>query len=360
MSHGSIDAPGEIRSGEDLDLERLETYLKDNLPNVEGKLEILQFPGGFSNLTYLLKFGSRELVLRRPPFGANIKSAHDMGREYRILSRLHNVYPKAPNALLCCDDADVLGAPFYVMERVTGVILRAKPPAGVDLSTETMRKLSTAFVDAFAELHSVDFERAGLGDLGKPEGYIERQISGWRKRYAAAKTEEIEDMESVGEWLSENLPSENPGALIHNDFKYDNIILNPENLAEITAVLDWEMATIGDPLMDLGTTLAYWAEENDPAELRMFGLTRLPGNLDRRSFVERYVKMSGRVPFEPLFYYVYGMYKIAVIIQQILARFERGFTKDKRFAQLHFVVKAGAKTAAAAIRKNRIHELWRD
>ncbi|MCI0693294.1 phosphotransferase family protein [candidate division KSB1 bacterium] len=353
-----LDQPRAIRAGEELNTNQLEAYLKAKLSELLGSLAIQQFPSGYSNLTYLLRFGERELVLRRPPFGAKIKTAHDMAREYRILTNLIQVYPKVPMPLLYCDDESIIGAPFYVMERVKGVILRAKPPAGINLSPELMRRLSGSCIDNLVAIHRIDYGEAGLSGLGKPEGYVERQIRGWTQRYQNARTDDIPEIDRVIEWLNANLPAESGAALIHNDYKYDNLVLDPDDLSNLIAVLDWEMATIGDPLMDLGTTLSLWIEADDPPEVMMFGLTALPGNLNREQLVERYAQKSGRDIPHVVFYYVYGLFKIAVIVQQIYSRYKQGLTHDKRFAPLIHVVRACGKMAVLAMAKKRITRLW--
>ncbi len=357
MNKLRLDQPQNIRSGEELNIAQLEAYLKQQIPEICGALQIQQFPSGYSNLTYCLQFGERELVLRRPPFGAKIKTVHDMAREYRILSGLIQAYPKVPRPLLYCDDESIIGAPFYVMARVKGVILRAQPPAGMNLSPELMRRLSESCIDNLVEMHQIDFARASLSELGKPEGYVERQIRGWTLRYQNSRTDEIPEIERVIEWLNANLPPKSNAALIHNDYKYDNLVLDPDDLSQIIAVLDWEMATIGDPLMDLGTTLGYWIEPDDPPEMKMFGLTHLPGNLNREQLAARYTEKSGREIYNIVFYYVYGVFKISVIVQQIYFRYKQGLTQDKRFAPLLHVVRACGKTAQAAIEKNRITRL---
>lgn len=357
MDKDFFDQPCAIRTGEELNTAQLEAYLKKQLPDLHGSLLVQQFPSGYSNLTYSLQFGERDLVLRRPPFGAKIKPAHDMGREYRILVGLINLYSKVSRPLLYCDDESIIGAPFYVMERVKGVILRAKPPAGISLSPELMRRLSESCIDNLAEIHQIDYAQAGLYELAKPEGYVERQIHGWTQRYQNARTDHVADIENVATWLSANLPTESGVALIHNDYKYDNLVLDPNDLSNIMAVLDWEMATIGDPLMDLGTTLGYWIEPDDPPEMQMFGLTALPGNLNRAQLVERYAQKSGRDIPHVVFYYVYGLFKIAVIVQQIYHRYKRGLTHDKRFAPLIHLVRACGNMAALAMAKKRITRL---
>jgi aminoglycoside phosphotransferase (APT) family kinase protein len=356
----SIDQSVAIRAGEELPQEALLAYLRQHLPDLDGSLTVEQFPAGFSNLTYLLRIGDRELVLRRPPIGAKIKTAHDMGREYRILAHLHPVYSKVPRPLLFCDDGGPLDAPFYVMERVKGIILRAQPPRGLDLSAETMRRLSEVFVDNLAEIHAIDYEAAGLGDLGSPQGYVSRQISGWTRRYYNARTDDVPEIEQLAAWLQEHLPADTtPGSLIHNDYKYDNIVLAADDLTRVVAVLDWEMATVGDPLMDLGTTLGYWVEPTDPEEWQQYGfvLTKLPGNFTRNELLDYYSRRSGRDVSDPVFYYAYALLKIAVIVQQIYARYQKGLTKDPRFAQLGALVKACGRLAQRSIAYKRIDRL---
>lgn len=359
MSTKWIDRPTTVRQGEELDTARLETYLSQHVPDLGGPITVEQFPSGYSNLTYLLHVGERELVLRRPPFGARIKTAHDMGREYRILSHLAGVYPRVPRPLLYCEDESVLGAPFYLMERLKGVILRTSAPEGLELSPSSMRHLSENFIDNLVEIHRIDYRAAGLGDLGRPVGYVKRQIEGWTKRYYNARTEDIPDIERVTAWLAEHILPEAGASLIHNDYKYDNLVLDPHDLSRIVGVLDWEMATIGDPLMDLGTTLGYWVDPGDPEELKLlaFNPTVLPGNLNRRQLAQRYAEQSGRDTSNILFYYVYALFKVAVIAQQIYARYRAGFSKDERFAALIYVIRLLAQMAVLAIEKGRIDDL---
>jgi aminoglycoside phosphotransferase (APT) family kinase protein len=360
MTH-AIDQPRAVRSGEELDAVALAAYLAEHVDGIAAgdAVEVEQFPGGYSNLTYLVRVGGRELVLRRPPFGAAIKSAHDMGREYRILSRLGTVYPRVPKALAYCEDASVLGAPFYLMERVRGVILRGRP-GEPGLDEGAMRGLSHALVANLAELHAVDYAAAGLGDLGHAEGYVERQVRGWTERYLRARTDHIPAVENAARWLAENQPASSGAALIHNDYKYDNLVLDAADPTRIVAVLDWEMATIGDPWMDVGTTLAYWLDADDPPALRQMGLntlTLLPGNLRRSELVEAYAAASGRPAPDPVFYFVYGLLKVATIAQQIYARFVAGHTKDPRFGALIHAVRALGTTAELAIERGRIDRL---
>jgi aminoglycoside phosphotransferase (APT) family kinase protein len=278
-----------------------------------------------------------------------------MGREFRVLTALQRANLRVPAPLLYCADDTVLGAPFYIMERLHGVILRARPPQGVVLAPDLMRRVALAAVDNLCVLHAVDYRAAGLGDLGRPEGYVARQIAGWTQRFRAAQTDEQPAIDEIIRWLDSSQPGEAGAALIHNDYKYDNLVLDPADLAKIVAVLDWEMCTIGDPLMDLGTTLGYWIEATDPPVLQgMFGLTALPGNPTRREVVERYQETSGLAVPNPLFYYLYGLFKIAVIIQQIYARYRRGHTQDPRFAHLDAVVRACGDMGRRALDLQRI------
>jgi len=352
-----IDAPSPPRPGEELHLDRLGAYLRERLPELSGPLAVEQFPSGYSNLTYLLRAGGRELVLRRPPFGSEVETAHDMGREHRVLSRLHAVYPLAPEPYLYCDDPEVLGAPFYLMERRRGIVLRRRPPPGVELGPERAARLGEAFVDNLARLHTLDHRGVGLGELGKPEGYVERQVRGWSERYRRARTHHWPELEGVAEWLEANRPAEAAEGLLHNDYKYDNLVLDPADPTRIVAVLDWEMCTVGDPLMDLGTTLAYWVEAGDDPALRAaaFGPTALPGSPTRRQLADGYLEATG---FEPpaglVFYYAYGLFKLAGIVQQIYYRYHHGHTRDPRFAELHQLVGLLGRVASAAVEQDRI------
>jgi aminoglycoside phosphotransferase (APT) family kinase protein len=353
---GSFDDAGPVRSGEELETARLEPYLRDHLPGFAGQLRVEQFLHGYSNLTYLLRSGNREWVLRRPPFGNRVKTAHDMSREYRVLSALHAMYPPAPRAFFHCADESILGAPFYVMERRCGIILRQKALPGVTIDPSIARRLSESFIDHLAQLHRIDYAAAGLGNLGKPEGYVARQVTGWVQRYHNAQTDVLPALEEAARWLVDHQPRESAASLIHNDYKYDNLLLDPANLTHIEAVLDWEMATVGDPLMDLGTTLGYWVEAGDPEPFRSlaFGPTTLPGSLTRRQLVERYSRTTGRDLAGILFYYAFGLFKIAVIAQQIYARYRRGLTKDERFSALIPLIALLGEQAMRVVEAKRI------
>jgi len=335
------DRPANLRPGEELDLTRLEPFLRTHFPDATGPLEIAQFPSGHSNLTYLLRFGDRELVLRRPPFGTKVKSAHDMSRECRVLEKLHAAYPPAPEVVLYCDDISILGSPFYVMKPIQGVILRRSLPAGLNFTADVARRLSESFVDNLARLHGLDYSAIGLADLGKPQGYLERQVRGWIERYHGSKTHELPEVEPISSWLIENLPPASEAALIHNDYKFDNVVLDPADITKIVGVLDWEMCTIGDPLSDLGTALAYWVGPEDAEELQKirWGPTNCPGSFSRDQLVERYVRATGRDVSNMVFYVAFARFKVAVIVQQIYYRYHHGLTKDSRFAALLDVAK---------------------
>lgn len=350
------DSPTAIRPGEELDKSSLETYLNDTVPDFGQITDIAQFPGGYSNLTYFLKTTDRGYVLRRPPFGAkDIKGGHDMGREFRVLSMLKAAgYHTIPEPVVFCEDESVMGCPFYVMERVPGVILRAHTAPKMTIPAETMRQLSLSLVDNLVKLHALDIQQTGLIQLGKPEGYIRRQVEGWHRRYLAAQTDDVPAMNQLAQWLMNEMPAENPATLIHNDYKYDNVVLNPDHLPDIRAVLDWEMCTVGDPLMDVGTSLSYWAEATDDPFRKSFNLTHLPGNLTRREFADRYAEQSGRDVSNILYYYVFGLFKNSVVIQQIYSRYKKGLTKDERFAGLLTGVRALSAQGVRAVEMNSI------
>jgi len=353
-----LDEPSKVREGQGFDEKSLEKWLKASVAGVGGELVVEQFGRGYSNLTYLLRIGGRELVLRRPPPGVKIKSAHDMGREHKILSALCEVWPKAPRPIARCDDASIIGTPFYLMERVRGVILRAKVPPTIDLSPEAMRASSEVLIDTLAEIHTVDWRAIGLGDLGKPEGYVERQVRGWADRYRKAQTDDVPQVDQLEKWLVSQMPKESGATLIHNDFKYDNVVLS-EDLRDVRAVLDWEMATIGDPMMDLGTTLGYWIQADDPPvfQVMVFGPTNLPGNLTRVELVRRWEAKTGRDASNVLYCYAYALFKLAVVAQQLYRRYKDGLTKEDRYAIMLEGVRAVTSAALVAIEKGRIDRL---
>ena len=346
------DKATKVRQGEALETKAVEEFLKDNIKGLEGSLDIWQFPSGFSNLTYMIRVGERELVLRRPPFGTKAKTAHDMSREYRILSALHPVFPYAPKPFVYSEDPSVMGCPFYVMERIQGIILRKDLPEGMEMSPGDARRLCENLIDLHFELHSIDYREVGLGDFGKPEGYVKRQVEGWSRRYLAAKTEDAPDFERVMAWLDKTMPPESARpSIVHNDYKLDNLVLNPENPLRIIGVLDWEMATIGDPLMDLGSSLAYWVQKDDPEAFQSIRLmpTNIPGALTREALVSRYAEQSGISVDNFDFYFCFGLFRLAVIAQQIYYRYYHAETRDKRFKTLILAVQNLEKTAMRVI-----------
>jgi aminoglycoside phosphotransferase (APT) family kinase protein len=348
------DAPRPVRAGEELDLAKLTAFVEREL-GAQGAITVEQFPGGHSNLTYCVHHGEREYVLRRPPFGTKVKSAHDMGREVTVLSALAPVYPRAPRVIAYELSGDVLGAPFYLMERRRGVILRKDLPAELASDHARIRGVCELLVDALVDLHAVDYAAAGLGELGKPAGYVERQVAGWTERYHGARTDDIPAIDEVAAWLAAHRPADGAPSLIHNDFKFDNVIFDP-SLARITGVLDWEMATIGDPLMDLGTALSYWAQASDPPAYHQlpFGPTARPGMMTRAEIARRYLERSGRRTDALVFYYAFGLLKTAVIAQQIYYRFKQGLTQDPRFAMFIFAVRLLGDQARTAIDRDAI------
>ena len=343
-----------VRAGEEIDLGALNAFLVSRAPQVGRVSSVEQFAGGFSNLTYLLKTDSGEFVLRRPPRGVARGSAHDMGREHRILSALSTRGVAAPRPVVLCDDESVLGAPFYVMERMRGVILRGESPDSP--SPGVMRKLSESFVDTLVAIHRVGPPDPAIAALGKPDGYVARQVSGWTRRWESSRTGDVPSMERVAAWLASHQPPDGAATLVHNDYKYDNLVLDPDDLSRVRAVLDWEMATLGDPLLDVGTSLGYWVEAGDHPAFHALGLgaTALPGNFTRAELWRRYLEKSGWASTDPVFYYAFGLFKIAVIAQQIYFRFRQGLTTDERFVSLGEAVRLLALTAESAIERESI------
>ncbi len=337
-----------VRKGEDLASERLEAFLHAALPELEGPMEIRQFPSGFSNLTYLLRFANRDLVLRRPPVGTKAATAHDMQREYNVLRALKPHYGICPQPLLYTEDAGIVGSPFYVMERIRGIILRKRLPEDLQLSHRDCRTLCHRFVEAFSRLHQIECTAAGLKTLGKPQGYVERQVNGWSQRYRNARTEDAPGFEDVMGWLSARQPPDvRRPSVVHNDFRFDNLVLDPDDPLCIIGVLDWELATIGDPLMDLGNSLAYWIQADDPEEFQLLRLmpTHLDGMLTRREIVNAYGQISGSDIDDFDYYFCFGLFRLAVIAQQIYYRYYHGQTRDERFKTLIFAVHVLEKAA---------------
>lgn len=295
--------------------------------------QVRQFAGGASNLTYLLRYPARELILRRPPAGTKAASAHDMAREHRIQAALKPVFPAVPTMVAFCGDAGVIGGDFYVMERVPGVIPRAAMPPEVGTDPALMRALGERFVDLLAELHAVDPAAAGLGGLGRGPGYVGRQVAGWSERYRRAKTWNVPSFERVMRWLEAEQPDDVAACVIHNDFRLDNLVLDAEDPLQVRAVLDWELATVGDPLMDLGSSLAYWVQADDGLAGRLFRRqpSHLPGMPTRAAIVARYGERTGLATDAWAFYEVFGLFRLAAIAQQIYYRYHHGQTRNPAF-----------------------------
>ena len=324
-----------IRSGEAFDFQKVEAYLRQHLQEIgEGTLVVKQFPSGASNLTYLLRIGAWESVLRRPPFGPLPPKAHDMERESHLLERIHPVFPLAPRPYLFCNDLDVMGAPFYVMERRKGVVINDAFPPGTQPTEDLCQRISYSAVETLAQIHSIDWQAAGLSDFGYPQGFLGRQVKRWIEAYFRAQTDDLPQIEPLTRWLAGHIPTDQSPTLIHNDFKLNNMLLSADDLAHPSAVLDWEMATIGDPLMDLAITLGYWVNSQDPEEIRTIlpTVTVLPGFISRERFMEEYARLTGRDLSAMHFYLTFAYFKLVVIIQQIYARWKHGQTEDARFA----------------------------
>lgn len=338
-----------IRPDEGFDLAALARYLDGRLPGAAGPLEAEQFPGGHSNLTYLLRYGGAEFVMRRPPLGPVAPTAHDMTREHRVLTALWPVFPPAPRPFLLCEDPSVIGAPFYVMERRRGVVIRREWPRELGEDPAVRHRISEAIVDVMVALHAVDWRAIGLGGLGRPAGFVERQVRGWTERWERAKDREVPAVTEVARWLLERIPAPAGATLVHGDLKLDNVMLDPADPSRVVAVLDWEMCTTGDPLVDLGQLLCYWPQADDPAPRReaVAAVTTLPGFFTRAEIVERYARLSGRDLSRIAFYEAFALFKTAVVVQQIFIRWKRGQTRDPRFAGFAPRVAALAEAARA-------------
>jgi aminoglycoside phosphotransferase (APT) family kinase protein len=356
-----------VRQGEELNVAALAGYLRGKIEGVESSIAVEQFPGGHSNLTYLIKptsstgtpacasASTREYVLRRSPLGPVAPKAHDMAREFHVLQAVHPYFPEAPNVYHLCEDPSVIGATFFIMERRQGTILRNKIPKELESIEDYPRKVSEAFIDCQIRLHAIDVKATGLIALGKPEGFIDRQLRGWTDRWNRAKTEDLPQMDRVIEWLAKNLPPSPAPTLVHNDYKLDNVMLHDGSFDRIEAVLDWEMTTVGDPLSDLGLTLCYWAWATAP-EFRAMGLqapSSMPGWYSRDQFVERYADKTGRDLKHLGYHEVLGVFKLAVILQQIYYRFHVGQTQDQRFRNFDAKVRVLAQLAESIMEKQQ-------
>lgn len=349
-----------IRPGEELDLEVLERYLRAHLSELlpgeqldHARIEVEQFPGGHSNLTYLVRLGGHEFVLRRPPFGPVAPTAHDMPREYRLLVAVHPLFRLAPRPYLLCEDTSIIGVPFYLMERRRGLVIRRDIPKEIGDDLELRRRVSEGMVDTLATLHSVDIYSSGLINIGRPVGFVTRQVRGWTERWRRSKTSELPEIDQVIQWLGNRIPLEpdpesgRPATLVHNDFKLDNTMLDPQNPARVVAVLDWEMCTVGDPLIDVGIFLCYWAKKEDPEARResISPVTTEPGWISRQEIIERYAEKTGRDLSGIAFYEVFALFKVAVVLQQIYYRYVRGQTHDERFKEFDRRVNGLARAA---------------
>jgi aminoglycoside phosphotransferase (APT) family kinase protein len=340
-----------VRPDEQLNEANLTAYLADKREQLgigDQPFTVQQFGGGMANLTYLLDFGDRELVLRRPPLGPVAHSAHDMGREYKVLSRLWQAFPYAPRAYHYCEDTAVVGSPFFLMERRHGIVVRRQIPPQFTHQPTAPRHMSLALVDALATLHAVDYPAIGLADLGQPDGFLARQVAGWYKRWQHAKHTEIPAMEQVHEWLADNIPPAGGVSLVHNDYKLDNVMLAEDDPSRLVAIFDWDMCTLGDPLSDLGALLTYWTDDTDPPYLHMVASSFMPlgaGFLTRAELIERYAAQSGRDLTHINFYHTLGLFRLTVIWAQIYIRYVRGQTQDKRFAGLGELMPLLANTA---------------
>jgi aminoglycoside phosphotransferase (APT) family kinase protein len=344
-----------VRSTEPIDEKALAAYLRVHLPiaaipglDLSRELEISQFPGGHSNLTYLARFGGAELVVRRPPLGPVAPTAHDMAREYRWLAALYPVFPLAPRPYLLCEDPSVIGAVFYVMERRRGIVIRHEEPLGLANRPEERRRVSEALVDTLGDLHGVDATRPPISGLGKPAGFVARQVRGWTERWQRSKTTELPEMDRLAARLAEQIPPDPvEPSVVHGDFKLDNVMLDPLDPGRVSAVFDWEMCALGDPLVDLGILLAYWAPTAPPEQRdALTTVTDRPGYYTRDEIIDRYAARSGRDVSGIRFYERFAYFKIAVVIQQIYVRYVRGQTDDPRFATFGDRVVYLARTAA--------------
>lgn len=325
-----------VRSGEELDTERLSRYLGE-------PVEIEQFPGGHSNLTYLVRTPHDEYVLRRAPLGAVAPKAHDMVREYTVLSAVAPLFPPAPRVYKLCEDPRVIGAAFFLMERRHGVILRSTVPEEVSSVAGYQGKVSRAFLDCLIRFHAIDARQDGLRALGKPEGFVERQVRGWADRWMRARTRAMPEMDRVIAWLASRIPPSGAPTLVHNDYKLDNIMLRLGHPEDVEALLDWEMTTLGDPLADFGLALTYWAHADVPGMAR---LTTQPGWATRDNLVHEYALRTGRDVGTLPYHEVLGVFKLAVILQQIYFRYVNGQTRDERFSRFDVAVAELARTAA--------------
>ena len=330
--------------------EALQTYLAQALPSPEAPLAIERIRGGHSNETFYLTRGGEQYVLRRPPLGPLLPTAHDVGREYRVLSALADTNVPVPHPILFCDNAGVIGAPFYLMERVPGVVIRAKLPPAFAADEAARAALGETLIDALADLHAVDWQEVGLGDFGKPQGYLDRQLRRWTGQLDASRTRPLPDLDAVTEWLRDHLPESPPATIVHGDYRLDNLIYAPEPPARVLAIVDWEMATIGDPLADLGYLLSFWAEPDDPLFAladAAWRITAQPGFPTRAQLVARYAERTGRRMERVSFYVALAIWKLAILLEGSYKRHLSGTTDDPFFATLNIGIPLLAARALA-------------
>lgn len=348
-----------VRAGEELDLAALDGYLRERL-QATSSIAIEQFPGGHSNLTYLIRYGDQECVLRRPPVGPVARTAHDMPREFKLLSVINPLFPLAPKPVLLCEDTSIIGVPFYLMERRRGFIVRHKVPGLIGENLELRRRLSESVIDTLVALHAVDIHSSGIVNIGKPEGFVSRQVRGWADRWQRSKTSELPEMDQVIAWLDDRIPSAsaNEATIVHNDFKLDNIMLDEADPSRVVAVLDWEMCTVGDPLVDVGLLLAYWtmrgSETSSDPNSSLRAITHGPGWLTREEIIERYESKTGRILSHIVFYETFARFKVAVVIQQIYFRYVQGQTQDERFRHFDALVRELTQEALELANKSGI------
>jgi aminoglycoside phosphotransferase (APT) family kinase protein len=351
---------GPVRAGEEIDFDRLQAYLLAHAAELDAGPrglwpDIEQFAGGHSNLTYLISFGSKSFVLRRAPIGPVAPTAHDMPREFRLLQAIHPHFNLAPRPVLLCTDATIIGVPFYLMERRSGMIVRERIPREIGDDLALRHRVSESVVDTLAALHDVDIHETGIAQIGKPAGFVARQAKGWSDRWRRSMTAEVPEMDQMVQWLSERLPADGADAatIVHNDFKLDNIMLDVNSPERVVAVLDWEMCSVGDPLIDLGLLLCYWTLQSAARQGSLRAVTTAPGWFTREELIERYAMRTGRDLSGIVFYEAFARFKVAVIIQQIYYRFARGQTSDERFRHFDQLVLELARDGLAAVHNRK-------
>jgi aminoglycoside phosphotransferase (APT) family kinase protein len=335
-----LDKAADVRAGDEINTDAIARFVRQHVSGLLGEMRVKQFKGGASNMTYQLDFDNGSFILRCPPAGTKARSAHDMWREYNVMQKLKPAYPYVPDMIAFCRDESIIGREFYIMEKLIGIIPRAELPKGLALNPDQVHKLCTNVIDKMIELHKVDYQAAGLTGLGKGAGYVQRQVSGWTDRYAKAKTDNVPAFARVIKWLTEHMPQDVATCVIHGDFRFDNVVLNADDPTQVIGVLDWEMATLGDPLMDLGNSLAYWVEADDPIQMQLSRRqpTHLSGMMTRDEVVRYYCDAMSYHDIDFTFYRIYGLFRLAVIAQQIYYRFHQGQTDNPVFGSFYVMV----------------------